>query len=373
MAEIKRSFTAGKMNKDLDERLVPNGEYRDALNIQIRTTDGDAAGTVQNLQGNHVVNSVHETEFKGKTKCVGSIADETNNKAYYLFASPSAKFRVSDITNSSTPIYFIDQIVEQDINGNVTPIVVDVWTILVKSEKIGIANASNNKTVGLGAGETFIDLAQLAGENSSTNYNALLSNNTTSGGADFRYRVGMTVKGFNASGVNLIKEGTKIIGIDTSLSENEIIYLNKYQDQAVGVPAENIVAWAFEFPNRALGFNYNSIVTGINIIDEFLFYTTNTSEPKKINIRRCKAGTTNYITANNTPSQTKLFIDTDSNVLQPITNFEPLVSGDLLEEHITVIRKAPLIAPTLSMSSSSRLGDTTFPITNQNFSLVTVG
>ena len=26
-------FQSGKMNKDLDERLVPNGEYRDAMNI----------------------------------------------------------------------------------------------------------------------------------------------------------------------------------------------------------------------------------------------------------------------------------------------------------------------------------------------------
>jgi hypothetical protein len=59
MAEIKHTFTAGRMNKDLDERLVPNGEYRDAQNIQVRTTDGDAAGTVQNLQGNKVVGSTN--------------------------------------------------------------------------------------------------------------------------------------------------------------------------------------------------------------------------------------------------------------------------------------------------------------------------
>ena len=57
MPEIKHSFTGGKMNKDLDERLVPNGEYRNALNVQVRTTDGDAngvgaAGTVQNLESN---------------------------------------------------------------------------------------------------------------------------------------------------------------------------------------------------------------------------------------------------------------------------------------------------------------------------------
>lgn len=62
MAEIKHTFTKGRMNKDLDERLVPNGEYRDAQNIQVRTTDGDAAGTVQNIQGNKLIGSTHGQE-----------------------------------------------------------------------------------------------------------------------------------------------------------------------------------------------------------------------------------------------------------------------------------------------------------------------
>ena len=35
MPEFIRTFTSGKMNQDLDERLVPNGEYRDALNINV--------------------------------------------------------------------------------------------------------------------------------------------------------------------------------------------------------------------------------------------------------------------------------------------------------------------------------------------------
>jgi len=33
MPEIKNTFLKGKMNKDADERLLPSGEYRDALNI----------------------------------------------------------------------------------------------------------------------------------------------------------------------------------------------------------------------------------------------------------------------------------------------------------------------------------------------------
>ena len=43
MPEIKHTFQGGKMNKDLDERLVANGEYRDAMNIQIRTTDSSSS------------------------------------------------------------------------------------------------------------------------------------------------------------------------------------------------------------------------------------------------------------------------------------------------------------------------------------------
>ena len=39
MAELIHKFTAGRMNKDLDERLVPNGEYRDALNLELASSD----------------------------------------------------------------------------------------------------------------------------------------------------------------------------------------------------------------------------------------------------------------------------------------------------------------------------------------------
>ena len=51
MPELKHHFRKGRMNKDLDERLLPNGEYRDAQNIEIATSDGSNVGTVQNVIG----------------------------------------------------------------------------------------------------------------------------------------------------------------------------------------------------------------------------------------------------------------------------------------------------------------------------------
>ena len=98
MPEIKRTFTAGKMNKDLDERLVRNGEYREALNVQVRTTDGDSdgvgdAGVVQNIQGNAALPGDQAYSITGydgnKTKIVASVSDEKNDVAYFFAAAPT--------------------------------------------------------------------------------------------------------------------------------------------------------------------------------------------------------------------------------------------------------------------------------------------
>ena len=52
MPEIKNLFTSGKMNKDLDERIIPNNQYRDALNIQVSHSEGSDVGAIQNILGN---------------------------------------------------------------------------------------------------------------------------------------------------------------------------------------------------------------------------------------------------------------------------------------------------------------------------------
>jgi hypothetical protein len=50
MAEIQNNFIKSKMNKDLDDRLVPSGEYRDALNIQISRSEGEDVGAIRNTR-----------------------------------------------------------------------------------------------------------------------------------------------------------------------------------------------------------------------------------------------------------------------------------------------------------------------------------
>ena len=40
MPKIVNTFLKSKMNKDLDSRLIPNGEYRDANNLQLSRSQG---------------------------------------------------------------------------------------------------------------------------------------------------------------------------------------------------------------------------------------------------------------------------------------------------------------------------------------------
>jgi len=82
MPEIKNQFTGGKMNKDIDERLVPKGEYRDAMNIQVSTSEGSEVGTVQNILGN--IKGCSYELIPPSSFTVGSVADEKNDTLYWL-------------------------------------------------------------------------------------------------------------------------------------------------------------------------------------------------------------------------------------------------------------------------------------------------
>lgn len=91
MPEIKHLFNAGRMNKDLDERLIPNGEYRDALNIQLASTDGNDAGAIQNIIGNTQISSLNLTN----PILIGSVVDNASNLIYWFVKDDAASYLLS--------------------------------------------------------------------------------------------------------------------------------------------------------------------------------------------------------------------------------------------------------------------------------------
>ena len=209
MPEIKNTLLKGRMNKDLDERLVPNGEYRDALNINVSTSEESDVGAAQTILGNTRIEDVIDSE---DYICVGSIANEKTNKLYWF--------------------------VKNDVSG--------IDAILEYDSKLD-----------------------------------------------------------------------EVFYIFTDIKSNT--------DDAV-----------LKFPTRT--------ITGINIIDDLLFWTDGVGEPKKININHCKDGTIDLAT------HTQLVVLGDE-------------LGDIEEEDITVIKKkptnAPVAIPNFTKSSDASYSDKT--------------
>jgi len=95
MAEIKNTFLKSKMNKDLDERLLPNGEYRDAQNIAISKSEDSNVGAAENIQGTRpVLNGDIGLQMSAVLgvggqylKACGQYVDEVNSKLYLFLTN----------------------------------------------------------------------------------------------------------------------------------------------------------------------------------------------------------------------------------------------------------------------------------------------
>ena len=384
MPEIKHQFTGGKMNKDLDERLIPNGQYRDAFNVQVSTSEGSDVGTVQNLLSNNLVTG--QKFIKEGSVCVGAIANEKNDKLYWFISPPQ-----------------IAQGVDQDGLGGF---------------------ALNNKSNGFGKnGWVFIDnqaVASTLGGGSTNNYkiNRSFSNSPNPTELELlpgqEVEVNFTVSDYVQGALNFnmySSDGLKQVRIDTSvLSEklNEASSTKDFTFRARVEARDNAISTSFrnrawisisangnsdpnfigkvsnvsisvgrsmileydtntgninvvlaDRNNDVLKYSPTRLITGINIIDDMLFWTDGFTEPKKINIPRSKKGTALAISeleesADNLSTDTKAnFYDLDVHTifLNEKTNLETPIK----EEHITVIKKAPVLGLSVELQNEANI------------------
>lgn len=92
MANITRNFVAGKMNKVIDERLLPEGEYVDAMNVRMGSTEQSEIGVIENTKGNTALTSlayINGTLLSTNAKCIGTIADSTTENIYWFVHDPT--------------------------------------------------------------------------------------------------------------------------------------------------------------------------------------------------------------------------------------------------------------------------------------------
>tara|TARA_R100001463_G_scaffold1814_8_gene7776 strand:+ start:2636 stop:10954 length:8319 start_codon:yes stop_codon:yes gene_type:complete len=375
MAEINRGFSKSKMNRDFDERIVPDGEYREALNIQISASEDSNVGSAQTLLGNTWIEQepnsaavllsgpggyVTSTDINalpsskiingltgqpavptGST-CIGAITDDKNNKIYWFVAGPAFGNLTTDYRTSGI---WADYILEYDIGTKqIKYVFVDIYRV----NQLQLADANNTDV-------------------------------------------------FSMISVNGIRKGMRVFGIPET-SGPMVIPLS-YQAEVVetisvngGIganfpattPAGQIRLWSptVDFgsvvtvasvlncvADRVLNFDKDRFITSINIIDGMLLWTDGVTEPKKINIERSIAGTggsvnvqlpneTVLFTGDNPYFHTRLTVTPDSGSKLQIKCKDYATSATrnntvefVKEENITVIRKGPLKAPHVKMSN----------------------
>jgi len=342
MPEIKHNFTGGKMNKDLDERLVPNGQYRDAMNMQVSTSEGSDVGTAQNILGNSLISG--QSFFSETANCVGSIADEKNDKLYYFVVDSE------------------ELIVNGGFDGNASGWTLNTGWGYYDGKAVAVDAGIYKKVMQFNLPTGFIlpgDIYEVRFTVSDYEQGGLTVNCYSENGDGFvlpsftpenkEYVLRVEAKGgittnssyFSRFWIQSYDTNVGFTGkIDNISVTKSVSYIVEYDTRL-----ETIKPVVVDTNNTVLSFHPSRLITGVNVIDDMLFWTDNYSEPKKINIHRCIQGTDPTGLTHTKLINESRDIDINSNI-------------DLQEEHITVIRKSPKTAPTIELFSGQYPGQT---------------
>lgn len=86
MAKLSRNFIEGRMNKSFDERIVPNGEYIDALNVRMGATERSEIGVIENTKGNTQLTQISfwDIPLSASAVTIGTYADSARETIYWF-------------------------------------------------------------------------------------------------------------------------------------------------------------------------------------------------------------------------------------------------------------------------------------------------
>ena len=336
------------MNKDLDERLVPNGEYRDALNIEITSSEGSNVGSAQTLRSNAELTSNIEKHVSAIT--VGSYVDETN-KCIYNFVKDASNFNTSLVGGIPRLTGVRSDLIEK---------------INTKSSYNSYSSSSSSYSseilihdvyeVRIAASNLVYSADKLTLENSgNTNYKI---GGYTSGGHYTlmqNLRVGMEVTVEDLTGSNAWAGGQRVVVTklefdgDTKirLSSTPAVITNNLEQFVYVFKAPRLLNFDVGFKkqieintvqNGTTSTPTGHLITAINVLDDYLLFTDGKNEPKKINVRRALLGNPinqSSFTSYSQVPHTHLVVEINKRLV---------AKGFLKESHITTIKKNPIEA-----------------------------
>ena len=266
MPTTQRNFIAGIMNKGLDERLIPNGQYVDALNVRLGSTEETEIGSVENAKGNVALTALEYdgNPLSSEAKCIGALEDGANETIYWFVHDPQF---------SSSPTGKLDLIVSLNVEQNVL-----TYHIISVNDGGGVNTTLNFNEDYLITGVNFVDSTLLFftdNYNPPRFINVLRGGDETSGYADPSTNNTVSLTDNNGfpqilqEAILVIKKpplNSPIVTPQATASQNNFIedrfccfaYRYKYADNEYSATSQ------FSSPAFLPGpFNYNS-ATGLN-------------------------------------------------------------------------------------------------------------
>ncbi len=340
MPELKNSFTKGKMNKDLDERIIPSNEYREALNIGVATSEDSDVGAAQNILGNVLascaiqgpllpaekgggceggdeatleinnqigeLNSAYENEemsltaYKTKAEkldeikeCIeksedpcGCLGEDDLTYSEPLRKYTNASFHITAIADPMTDMIYRFVHTPENDSGVWMDRIIEFNTTIPTS--IPCTKIDNNIEVATKEAAVMVDIYKVATESSAKlTFDCAQGNSKVTVNKNiFQIRHGMLVTA-KYSGDVVIQESDQIYVTEVNILNSTEAELTLSHRVEGDVP---IGTQLFLEADRVLNFSTDRYITGINVLDGMIFWTDNYSEPKKVNIERSKLG-----------------------------------------------------------------------------------
>ncbi len=109
------------MNKDLEDRLLPEGDYRDALNCKVGYVNEEADGSIQNTLGNFISTAAPSN---GTSEVIGSREDESAQRLFYFLHNTAGEHGVymRDLKNFINSRLITGSFLNFDLNFPITGI-----------------------------------------------------------------------------------------------------------------------------------------------------------------------------------------------------------------------------------------------------------
>ena len=254
MPQVTNTFIRSKMNKDLDNRLLPNGEYRDAQNLQISRSEGSEVGEFENVLQNTELTYLYTGKqflplgfVKYFGKIIGQFTDETTENIY-IFSSG----------------YDGDGRCPRDVTA---------------FAKVGIPATTNINWVLYDQAGNLLDPTTLGLEVGMTVYGDNWNGQPSGAGGQEVDPVIVSIvppdPAVPSDGVVVLSQGITLSG-SNQLNFGYTNTIHKYN------PTTNITTLLVR--GSFLNFNQNFKIYGINLLDDLLFWTDNRNQPRKINV-----------------------------------------------------------------------------------------